>query len=1502
VLGRLGSLISPLRQILASIPARSVHAMQALPHRHALPHQRIVTHRRVWAGNGRAHIEVRGVDGPNAETFVKDLEARLERVPGVTWAAVNSIVGRVVVSYDSDAVRLDELVETVEATEEDHGRIDHTERPEHPADTEPQRRQVIALGADLAALTVGVTGRVLRLPKLPTEIAFLPGVVESTPRARRGLEVMLGRPGTDLALSLCNALAQGLSQGPLGLIIDGVNRVSLLTEAIARQRAWQEREAELSGSPDVHRLATTAYPGIEPRPDALPVGPVERHADRAGIASLVGAGLTLAATRDIRRTASVLAAATPKAARLTREGFAARLGRTLAERGVVTMDADVLRRLDRIDTVVVDAELLSTGRYICGGLLVVGGAVDEGVGEPQLRAQVEVLLDPGQPTSVRRQGEWTLGPPDRLGRLRPAASRAMREFRSELRQARQRDAVVLALARGTSVVAVVVAEPEPAPAIDALIAAARSAGKLVIAKAGSRIRPDLAADEQVLGGDQLAESVRKLQADGHAVALVASDAFHALAAADCGIGVCQPERPPPWGAHLICGPGLAQACFVLDAISAAKSATARGVLLATYGSVIGALLAFLGPPAGATERALAAVNLAAAAGWVSGTWTARAVASRPPPVVVEATPWHALPVDQVLRKLNTTRKGLTTAEAAKRLATAPKLLDEVEEPQLLKAFLEELANPLTPTLAAGAAISAAAGSVSDAGLIASVMGINALIGGVQRVSTDRAIRRLARSTAVGVRVRRDGEEVERPASELVPGDVISLQAGDAVPADCRILEANALEIDESALTGESQPVEKSEAPVTAAHIADRSSMLYEGTIVAAGQATVVVVATGADTEAGRSIRVVAEDKPVGGVQARMQSLVRATIPVALGSGAVLLVAGLLRGRPLNQTLSTAVSLAVAAVPEGLPIVATVAQLAAARRLSARNALVRNPPTIETLGRVDILLLDKTGTLTEGRIRLRLVSDGFTEMPVDQLPPSGRVVLGAGLRASPKRVDGVEEPHPTDRAVIDAALQAGVGPDTGTGAWDLVDDVPFESGRGYHAALGRTPTGMRLVVKGAPEVVLPGCVSWRREQVVNPLDGPRRRVIEAAVERFAREGYRVLAVAERAASSREDLTEDRVERLEFLGLLALADQVRPTAAEAVATLREAGVSVGMLTGDHPTTAESIAVELGILGENGEKRVLTGAEIDMMSDAELRSTVPKISVFARVTPAQKVRIVAAYQAQHHTVAMVGDGANDAPAIRLANVGIALGRHSTNAAREAADVVVTDDRIETITDTIIEGRAMWASVRESIGVLLGGNLGEIIFTLGAGLVSAGGSPLNARQLLLVNVFTDILPALALAVRVPPRASPHALLREGPDASLGGRLTRDILQRAAITAASTTGAWWVGRMTGTHARASTIALVTLVGTQLGQTIATGWRSPLVVGASALSGAALVGVVQTPVISHFFGCRPLDPLGWATALGAAGLGTATGVAIGGLGTLAQLANRSPVSGDASAS
>jgi cation-transporting ATPase I len=358
-----------------------------------------------------------------------------------------------------------------------------------------------------------------------------------------------------------------------------------------------------------------------------------------------------------------------------------------------------------------------------------------------------------------------------------------------------------------------------------------------------------------------------------------------------------------------------------------------------------------------------------------------------------------------------------------------------------------------------------------------------------------------------------------------------------------------------------------------------------------------------------------------------------------------------------------------------------------------------------------------------------------------------------------------------------------------------------------------------------------------------------------------------------------LTDEAVRDLDFLGFLAFSDEVRGGAGRSVRQLAAAGVQIVMITGDHPQTAESIARELDVIDS---RRVVTGAELDALDDEQLRDLLPHVGVVARGTPAHKVRVVRAFQQLGRTVAMTGDGSNDAPAIRLADVGIALGSRATPAARAAADLVVTDDRLETILAALIEGRAMWASVRQALAILVGGNLGEIGFTV-LGATLTGGSPLTARQLLLVNLFTDLAPAIAVALRTPGPETAERLLREGPEASLGSALTDEIAVRATATTLGAGAAWLTGRATGRPARARTIALAALVSTQLAQTLLVGGRSPAVLASVAGSLAALAAVIQTPGVSHFFGCTPLGPVAWGIALASAGAATGLSLALPGV-------------------
>ncbi len=1412
-------------------------------------------HRRVWAAPGRADIEVRTASRPDSPRLARRVETELARLKGVQWAEVNGVLGRVLVTFDGDSLDLGDLLEVVEAAEERESVQDERfslDRLEHPGDDDHIRRAMASLLADVAGIGLSAFGVALSVSPLPVELASLVTIVDNEPRLRRFIEEAVGAPAADVGLAMLNAGAQGIGQGPLGLLVDGLHRTGLLRESLARRSTWNRlamgslEPAERAGTePIVHR----------PRPHPVPDGPIELYSDRAGLASTAGAAATLAATLNPRSAAAVLLAGIPKAARLGRVAFAANIGRMLAERGTVVAQPGALRVFDRIDTLCVEADLLFTGLVEVDHVEPVDDA-----DHLEVQQRVRTLLDRSCPNKIQRRRGWAVGP---LEVLNPQGTHGLRRALRRLGPV-DRVIVLTHLEMPAAVFGII---DELAAGARELLDAAREAGHLlVVAGSDLDVVRRLGGDLLVDGGAGLAESVRMLQQDECCVALVANHDPSALRAADCSIAPIDRGKPP-WGADLMVPGGVADAAFIVQAIGVAHEVSRQSVAVALAGTSVGSLVAVSGG-SGSGSRALTSVNVAAMVALANSTRAAWALARRPTPVLTARPPWHEMDVQEVLDRLGTTSVGLTEVASSERRGPVARVLSAPWRFGL--AVTSELVNPLTPVLIGGAALSAAVGSVTDAGVIGAVSALNALLGATQRFRAERAVDALEDAHAPTARVLQAGEEVALSGDLLVPGSVIVLAAGSVLPADARIIESSGLEVDEASLTGESLPVPKDSGPCLSAAIADRTSMLYEGTTIVAGAAKAVVVAVGQDTEAAVGLSV--PDLRAGGtgVEARLSQLSARTLPFAAVGGIGVIASGMLRGQPLSRSLGTGVSLAVAAVPEGLPVIATLAQLSAARRLSTRGALVRNPRAIEALGRVEVLCTDKTGTLTEGHIALRSLSDGRVDRPTAQLTDALRFALAAATRASPEPDGPGPLPHPTDEATVDGARQVDVDTSLGLGVWSRVSDLPFEPSRGYHATLGRTEGAWLLSVKGAPELLLPRCRTRRTSSGRVPISPSARQRLRNKIEDLARRGLRVLAVAERVTESSIDLEDDEISNLEFLGFLAFSDPVRPSAAAAVQGLRAAGVDIVMVTGDHPSTAAAIATELGILDG---RRVMTGAELERLEDTALETALSSVSVFARVTPADKTRIVLAYQRAGRSVAMTGDGANDAPAIRLADAGLALGTRSTPAARNAADVVITDDRIETVVDAIVEGRAMWRSVRDALAILLGGNIGEITFTVATSAIT-GRSPLSSRQILLVNLLTDVVPALAIAVRPPHNRSYDELLAEGPDRSLGSSLERAIASRAVTTAAGAVLAWTVASLTGPSRRADTVGLVALVGTQLGQTLTSGGSHPTVVAAAVGSALVLAGIVQTPGVSQFFGCTPLDPIAWSTAAGAVSAAT----------------------------
>jgi cation-transporting ATPase I len=1450
-----------------------------VPARLLLPLLKLVSarSRRAAISRRRAYIEYRPqIRGSHLPRFTEALQLGSAYLTRAHWFEVNQQTGRVVFAFEEDAYSLDELIDVVEAAEQAlgfaggafsagafggsgfaSGAASHTV-PDHPADAELVVQRGVELVADLISAVVAFGLSLSPVPVVPLSgnaVGVL-SILRGSPELRQGLEARLGVERAELALNLASALAQAAAQRPFSSFVDALHKGAQLRELEMRRRLWFRREIDLvlePGSEDA-RLAEALA-----RPVPLRAGPIEEYADRAWFVSLSGFALSFITTRSFQRATAALFGGLPRPARIGRDVFAAELGSILAARGTLVLDRDVLRRLDRIDCLVLQGDLVKREHFVVASILAEDVEATE-----EARVRARSMFDQTRPLHPQVDGLWCLQPWEMS---RASADVRLREHARERSRA---GALVLTLERAGRVVAVVEVEILEQTGVEELISAAHEARLrvVIVAGEGSNIH-GFNTDDVISEQEGVVEGIRRLQRDGHGVCLVATGHSPALRLADCAIGLLRASEPVPWAADLICREDLEDVRFLILACIAARRVSRQCVNIALGAAAFGTLVSAGGVLPLTARRVMFVINMANLISMGNGVRNSLRLRTKALPRPHDPTPWHALDPRGVLGRLGTGQAGLTVMEARRRRPTDQPKRNTLAE--LGEAITDEVFNPLAPLLAAGAGLSAVTGGVTDAGMVAGVVGINAIVGGWQRFSTEQKLHALANSERRLVSVRRDGREQRVLGTELVVGDLLLLTAGDVVPADCRIISEGSLEVDASSITGESLLVAKNAHASFEANIADRSSMLYAGTAIASGSAEAVAVAVGEQLEAQRGGVIVKKPRQGGGVEKRLRDLMELTGPVAIAAGIGVIGGGLLRGRKLEDLVSSGVSLAVASVPEGLPLLATAVQLAAAQRLAKQNALVRNVRAIEALGRVDVICLDKTGTLTEGGIDLHLVSDGVKEEMVSEtLGSTAQHILAAGLRATSDRGTDQRIGDPLDEALWRAASRANVDSNLGCEQWQRSGEVPFASARGYHAVAGRSAQGRWASIKGAPEVLLPLCASWGDGSDLQNVDATTTKELLKLAASLASRGLRVIAVAERALLDDQALDGSTLVELIFRGFLIFSDPVRPSSKVAMARLARAGVRTVMITGDHPQTGIAVATEIGLPYGN---TVITGAELLAVSDEELPDILARTGVFARVTPMQKVRLVRALQRAGHVVAMVGDGVNDAPALRLADVGAAVGEHSTSAARAASDVVLLDGRVETLIEAIAEGRAMWSSVRDAVSILLGGNFGEIAFTLGAGLID-GRPPLNARQLLLVNLLTDVAPAMAIALRPPSAARLKALTRESPDSVLGAPLTRDIVQRAGITALGAGSAWTVARILGSSSYARTVGLAALVGTQLGQTLRLGGMTRPVLLTGVGSAGLMFAIIQTPGLSQFFGCRPLGPLGWATAIGASAAAT----------------------------
>jgi Ca2+-transporting ATPase len=743
----------------------------------------------------------------------------------------------------------------------------------------------------------------------------------------------------------------------------------------------------------------------------------------------------------------------------------------------------------------------------------------------------------------------------------------------------------------------------------------------------------------------------------------------------------------------------------------------------------------------------------------------------------QGTAWHHQSVEAVLAHLGSSVTGLSAQEAAQRLATdGPNALQEGQRIRPLQIFLGQFKSLLIGMLIAAGVISGLLGERVDAIAILAIVVLNAVIGFYQECKSEKSIAALKKLTAPQASVRRDGQVTSIAAAGIVTGDILVLEAGDLVAADARLLEAASLRCIESALTGESVAVTKQAATLEPSDmpLGDRDNMVFMGTSVAAGTAQAVVVATAMHTELGRIAGLIAEASATERtpLEKKLESFGRVLIWATLGIVTLLFGLGWLRGTPLFELFMTSVSLAVAAVPEGLPAVVTVALALGVVRMSRRRTLVRRLPAVETLGSTTVICTDKTGTLTVGAMTVRglYVAEQRYEVTGEGYGPDGEVRVegkpaeaqhAAPLLELATILLGCNNAHlvqeestwkvigdPTEGALLAAGRKAGGNQERLDKELPKQHEIPFDSDRKRSSVIRRMPEGtLRAFINGAPDVLLPRCTHIFTSTGIRPIMDQDRQNILAQNTAMARQALRVLGSAYRDLdhTAPSDLTAEAVEReLVFVGLTGMYDPPRPEGKDAVAQCRAAGIRVVMITGDHPDTATAIARELGIA--SGENATLTGAALDTISDATLQQRVPHIAVYARVTAAHKLRIIRAWQANEAVVAMTGDGVNDAPAIQGADIGIAMGQSGTEVTRQAADMIITDDNFASIVAAVEEGRGIYDNIRKTLQYLLAGNTGELLLMTLCVVVGLP-TPLLAIHLLWINLVTDGLPALCLA-----------------------------------------------------------------------------------------------------------------------------------------------------------
>jgi P-type Ca2+ transporter type 2C len=805
-------------------------------------------------------------------------------------------------------------------------------------------------------------------------------------------------------------------------------------------------------------------------------------------------------------------------------------------------------------------------------------------------------------------------------------------------------------------------------------------------------------------------------------------------------------------------------------------------------------------------------------------------------------PWHTNSAEKIYSELKSSKDGITSSDAKERIKTyGLNKLTKKKEHTILKILIGQFKSFLVALLVVAMVVSYVIGEHIDAYVIGIIVILNALLGFIQEYRADKAVESLKKLSAPKAHVMRDGRVQEIDAEQLVPGDILVLAEGDRIPADARLIEAMNLEVNESALTGESNPVTKQSEIITEENITigDKKNMVFMNTVITRGRGTAIVVETGMSSEIGLIAKSISEQKtPETPLQKKLDVVAKNLGFAALGVSAAVFGIGMIRGGEIIEMFTASVSLAVAAVPEGLPAVVTITLALGLRRMAKSKALIRKLPVVETLGSATVICSDKTGTLTKN------------EMTIEQIYTAGKVIKVSGLGYAPEgefSLDGKKisakdskslalilragtlcttaglykdeakgwyiNGDPTEGALIVSARKAGFSNEALKKEHKFITELPFDSDRKMMSVIYDLQKKRIAYIKGAPEIFLEKASHVYTNKGIKKLTSKDKENIHKILEDMSNNALRVLAMGYKYLPEKEKYTTNEVEsQIVFVGLQAMIDPARSEAKAAIAKCTTAGIKTVMITGDHSSTASAIARELGIL--EGTGKVVVGKELEKMSDSQLEELVDTVRVFARVSPQHKLRIVYALKNKGHIVAMTGDGVNDAPALKAADIGVAMGINGTDVAKDSADMVLADDNFASIVSAVEEGRGIFDNIKHFIRYLLSSNVGEVMAIFVAMLIGLP-LPLIAVQILLMNLLTDGLPALALGIDPPV----PGIMNRPPRNPKEGAISKDTWMFSILVGLTmmvgTVGIFWMNLDGGlNHAR--TLAFTTLVMFQM--------------------------------------------------------------------------------------